>query len=82
MIDFLGSGVLRLEPTEDGISDDVKALRSEIKSIVRKYEKKSGTVCELAAERVRSEGFRGIITKLSAGNAFQIHLKKENDRQG
>ena len=47
VIDFLGSGTLRLDPTDDSITEDVKALRAEIKSIVRRYEEKSGTVCEL-----------------------------------
>ena len=46
VIDFLGSGTLRFDPTDESISEDVKALRAEIKSIVRRYEEKSGTVCE------------------------------------
>lgn len=47
VIDFLGSGTLYFAPEQDGLPDEVKALRSEIKKIVRKYQEKSGTVCEL-----------------------------------
>ena len=50
VIDFLGSGTLRIGSADDGISEDIKNLRSEIKSIVSKYEEKSATVCELCGE--------------------------------
>lgn len=46
-IDILGAGTLRIAPEDEGAPDEVKALRGEIKGIVRKYEEKSGTVCEV-----------------------------------
>ena len=76
VIDFLGSAVLRLEPTEDGISDDVKALRSEIKSIVRKYEKKSGTVCEFCGGEGSLRRLPGNYYKTLCEECFSAELER------
>ncbi|MBR6966949.1 MAG: hypothetical protein IKH78_00305 [Ruminococcus sp.] len=63
VIDFLGSGTLRLDPADEGVPKDVKRLRAEIKSIVRRYEEKSGTVCEYC-------GVEGSLRKLP-GNYYR-----------
>ena len=76
VIDFLGSAVLRLEPTEDGISDEVKALRSEIKSIVRKYEKKSETVCEFCGGEGSLRRLLRNYYKTLCGECFSAELER------
>jgi len=49
-IDFLAGSSLRFEPHKDEDNDSTKKLRHDISKIVRSYEKKSGSVCEVCGK--------------------------------
>ncbi len=79
-IDFLGSGTLRTDPDDDTAPDDVKALHAKIKDIVRRYEEKSGTVCEFC-------GAAGTLRKLENGwlktlcnDCYEKKISEQNQR--
>ena len=76
VIDFLGSGTLRLSPEEDGLTDEVRALRAEIKSIVRSYEEKSRTVCEYCGGEGSLRKLPNTYYKTLCGECFSNALKK------
>lgn len=76
VIDFLGSGTLRLDPADEGITEDVKRLRAEIKRIVRRYEEKSGTVCELCGGEGSLRKLPGNYCKTLCDECFRRTLER------
>ena len=76
VIDFLGSGTLRFDPTDESITEDVKAMRAEIKKIVRRYEGKSGTVCEYCGGEGSLRKLPNNYYKTLCGECFSNALEK------
>ena len=76
VIDFLGSGTLRFDPAYESIPEDVKALRAEIKSIVHRYEEKSGTVCEYCGGEGSLRKLPNDYYKTLCGECFSNALEK------
>ena len=81
IIDFLGSGTLRTDPDDDDAPDDVKALHAKIKSIVRRYEEKSGTVCELCGAAGALRKLENGWLKTLCGDCFETLVSQQKKRR-
>lgn len=84
-LDFIGSGAsIRFSP-ENSEETPKQSLRKEIASVVRKYEKKSASVCEICgadnAER-RNISTKHYYVKTVCDKCYDEHMRKQAEAAG
>lgn len=77
-LDFIGSGSsIRLNPRHSE-EDPKQRLRNEITEIVRKYEKKSASVCEICgADNAERRNMSRYYVRTVCGKCYDAHIRKQ-----
>ena len=76
--DFIGNGTIRFTPDNDKEDNTVKKLRKDIAEIVRKYEEKSSSVCEVCGNSGKVRNDMPWIRTLCQ-NCYDKYIKKSEE---
>ena len=77
-LDFIGSGSsIRLNPRHSE-EDPKQRLRDEITGIVRKYEKKSASVCEICGDNAERRNMSRYYVRTVCGKCYDAHICKQD----
>ena len=77
-LDFIGGSSVRFEP-EKSEEEPKRSLRKEIREIVRKYEKKSASVCEICGvDNAERRNMSRYYVRTVCGKCYDAHICKQD----